>query len=103
MPLLHLEPAHSYDQAVAEVIKHQLHSYICREILKQDVRSANYTGNKNVGMFLHSIMEPGAVRDWSQLIRQATGEDLSSRSLVEYYQPLLEWLQTQNQGRDIEF
>ena len=103
LPLLHTQPACGYDQAIAEVIKHQLHRYICREILKQDVRNADYSGNRNVGMFLHSIMEPGATRDWTQLIRQATGEELSAQALVEYYQPLLEWLQIQNQGRDIEF
>ena len=103
LPLLQSSPARGYEQAISEVIMHQLHRYICREILGQDVRSADYAGNNNVGIFLNSIMASGAARGWSQVLRQAIGEELSAQALVEYYQPLLEWLQTQNQGRDIEF
>ena len=45
------------------------------------------------------LMKVGATRDWCQLIREATGEDLSARATLEYYQPLLQYLGQQNQGQ----
>jgi len=96
-------PARNYDKAISAVIMHQLHRYICREILDQDVRTANYVGNKQVGMYLHSILELGATRDWRLVIQQATGENISSEALLEFYNPLLIWLQQQNEGREVGF
>jgi len=97
------DPAQYYDYALSAVILHQLHRYICREILDQDVRSANYYGNKQVGLYLHSILELGATRDWKTVMRQATGEELSSAALLEYFAPLMAWLQEQNKGREVGF
>ena len=33
------------------------------------------------------------------MLREATGSDLSAKAMVEYFQPLLEWLREQNRGR----
>jgi peptidyl-dipeptidase A len=97
------DPAQYYDYALSSVILHQLHRYICREILDQDVRTANYFGNKQVGMYLHSILQLGATRDWRVVMQQATGEDISSAALLEYFDPLMVWLQQQNEGREVGF
>ncbi|HPF70581.1 MAG TPA: M2 family metallopeptidase [Candidatus Krumholzibacteria bacterium] len=97
------DPAQYYDYAVAEVILHQLHRYICRELLHQDVHDANYFGDRTVGLYLQSILALGATRDGNLVMRQATGEDLSAEAMLEYYQPLMQWLQEQNAGRDTSF
>lgn len=97
------DPARYYDYAVSEVIKHQLHRYICREILRQDVHEANYQGSRETGLYLDSILGLGATRDWAQVMREATGEELSSAALVEYFAPLQAWLEQQNAGRDVAF
>ncbi len=97
------DPAQYYDYALSTVILHQLHRYICRDILKQDVRSANYYGNKAVGMYLDSVLRLGATRDWNQVMREATGEELSSEAMLEYFAPLQEWLGEQNEGREVGF
>ncbi|MBK8166713.1 MAG: M2 family metallopeptidase [bacterium] len=97
------DPAQYYDFALSEVILHQLHRYICREILRQDVRLANYHGSRKSGDFLWSILQLGATRDWAQVLREATGEDLSSAALLEYFAPLQAWLEQQNAGRDVAF
>ena len=103
LALLYERPGHAYDRALGLVVAHQLHRYICREILKQDSGAALYTDEHNVGRFLQSLMAPGATRDWLVVLRQAIGEEPSSDALVAYYQPLLEWLQAQNAGRDTAF
>ena len=46
-------------------------------------------------------MKSGATRDWRQLIREATGEELSAKGMLEYYQPLMKYLQEQNKGRQV--
>ena len=40
-------------------------------------------------------------RDWRQLIKEATGEELSAKAMLEYYKPLTEYLQEQNKGREV--
>jgi peptidyl-dipeptidase A len=93
------DPAGYYDYAIATVLKHQLHDHIARKILKSDPHNANYYGNKEVGAFLRSILEQGATRDWRLVLREATGEDLSTRAMMEYYKPLMDWLKKENKGR----
>jgi len=94
------DPAQYYDYAVATVLKYQLHEHIAREILHQDPRSCNYYGSKEVGDFLRSILRKGQTEDWRKVIREATGSDLSTRPMLEYFRPLLEWLKKQNAGRE---
>jgi len=94
-------PAYYYSYAIATVLKFQLHDTIARKILKQDPRSCNYAGSKEVGAFLKSIMEKGGTEDWRKVLREATGEDLSTRAMVEYFKPLMAWLEEQNKGRKI--
>ncbi len=93
------DAAQYYDYALSCVLKFQLHDHIARKILNQDPRNCNYAGNTQVGDFLKSIMRPGASRDWRVVLREKTGEDLSARAMLEYYKPLLEYLQKQNAGR----
>lgn len=86
------DPAQYYDYAMAYVIKYQLHTYIAENILKQDPRDCNYYGNKEVGAFLMNLLQLGATRDWREVMREVTGEDVSTRAMVEYFSPLLESL-----------
>jgi peptidyl-dipeptidase A len=93
------DPAQYYDYALSCVLKFQLHDYIAKKILKQDPRTCNYYGSKEVGDFLRGIMRPGASRDWRVVLKEKTGEDLSAKAMLEYYQPLMEYLQKINAGR----
>jgi peptidyl-dipeptidase A len=95
------DPAQYYDYAIATVLKYQLHDHIARKILRQDPRSCNYYDRKDVGDFLRSILSLGATRPWRQVLREATGEDLSTRAMMEYFGPLQEWLAKENAGRKV--
>lgn len=90
------DPAQYFDYAVATLLKYQLHDYISRRILKQDPRRCNYYGNKEVGRWLWEILSLGATRDWRQVLREKTGEDLSSRAMIEYFRPLSEYLEKED-------
>ena len=94
-------PCYYFSYAIATVLRFQLNDYIARNLLKQPPQNCNYADNREVGAFLRRIMEKGATEDWRAILREATGEDLSTRAMVEYYQPLLAWLKQQNQGRKV--
>ena len=94
-------PAYYYSYAIATVLKFQLHDYIARKILKQPPQACNYADNKEDGAFLKKIMEKGATEDWRKVLKDATGEDLSTRAMMEYFKPLMAWLEKENAGRQI--
>jgi peptidyl-dipeptidase A len=83
------------------VLKFQLHDHIARKILNEPPQLCNYSGRKEVGTFLMNLMSKGATEDWRKVLKEATGEELSTRAMVEYYRPLLEWLKRQNANRQI--
>lgn len=95
------DPAQYYDYAMAFVIKYQLHTYIARNILEQDPRNCNYYGNEEVGAFLWELLSLGATRDWREVLREATGEEVSTKAMLDYFEPLVEYLREQNAGRTI--
>ncbi|HEX6982031.1 MAG TPA: M2 family metallopeptidase [Balneolaceae bacterium] len=94
------DAAQYYDYAISKLILFQLHNHIATEILNQDPHATNYYGSEEVGEFLSSLMEPGATVDWNKLIKEATGSELSAQAMVDYFQPLMEWLKEQNEGRE---
>ena len=94
------DAAQYYDYALASLIKFQLHDHICTRILKQDVRACDYSGNQEVGNFLRGILKLGATKDWRTVIKEATGEPISPRAMMAFYQPLVEELAKRNAGKD---
>ena len=94
-------PGYYANYAIATVIRFQLLDYIAKNILHQPPQSCDLAGNPEVGAFLRRIMEKGATEDWRTVLREATGEDLSPRAMVEYFAPLQRWLEEQNRGRTI--
>lgn len=93
------DPAQYYDYALATVIKYQLHEHIATKILKQDPHNCNYYGRKDVGDFLKSILDKGATEDWRKTLKDATGEELSTRAMVAHFEPLRKWLVKENQKK----
>ncbi|MDP2876341.1 MAG: M2 family metallopeptidase, partial [Holophaga sp.] len=94
-------PGYYFNYNIAFVLKFQFHDYICKNILKQDPHAANYAGNKEVGKYLRTWLEKGATEDWRKLLKDATGEELNTRAMAEYFAPLTKWLEKQNKGRQI--
>ena len=94
-------PAYYYNYAFATVFKFQLHDYIARKILHQPPQSCNYADNKEVGAWLNNILKKGGTEDWRKVLKEATGEDISTRAMMDYFKPLMSWLEEQNKGHQI--
>ncbi len=93
------DAAQYYDYALSYVLLFQLHEHIAREILGEDPRDTNYYGRAEVGDFLREILTPGATVDWRTLLRRTVGGDLSAAPMLDYFAPLMSWLEEQNEGR----
>lgn len=93
------DAAQYYDYAISYILLVQMHDHVAREILHEDPHDTNYYGRKEVGDFLRGVLEPGATGDWRKLVRESTGGDLSANTMVDYFEPLMTWLQEQNKGR----
>lgn len=94
-------PAYYHSYGWATVFKFQMHDHIARKILHQDPHATNYAGHKEVGDFLKQVLSKGATEDWRKVLKDATGEDLSTRAMMDYFKPLMAWLEQQNKGRQI--
>src|SRR6476646_1861427 len=94
-------PCYYYSYAFATVFKFQLHDSIARQILHQPPQSCDYADNKEVGKWLENILKKGSTEDWRKVLKEATGEDISTRAMAEYFKPLQTWLEEQNKGRQI--
>lgn len=93
------DAAQYYDYALSYVILYQLHNHIAKNILHQDPRATNYYGQKGIGDFLKKIMYPGASKDWREVLKESTGDELNANAMLEYFNPLLNRLKEQNKGR----
>ncbi len=94
------DAAQYYDYALSYAIMFQFHNYIAENILNSDPRSTNYYGNKEVGKFLHEILSVGATKDWRQLMKETTGEEINAQAMLNYFEPLMDYLKDVNQGRE---
>jgi peptidyl-dipeptidase A len=44
-------------------------------------------------------MVSGSTKDWREVLKDVTGEDMNAKAMVDYFQPLVDWLKEQNKGR----
>lgn len=93
------DAAQYYDYAISYCLLMQMHVHIANKILHQDPHATNYFGSKETGDFLRSIMKWGQSRDWRQVLKESTGDELNANAMMEYFKPLMQWLQLQNKGR----
>lgn len=93
------DAAQYYDYAISYVLLFQLHDFIARQILHQDPHATNYYGSAAVGQFLGDLMRPGGSGDWRIMLRESTGQDLSAKAMLAYFEPLMAYLKEQNKGR----
>jgi peptidyl-dipeptidase A len=93
------DAAQYYDYALSFVLLFQLHDHIAREVLHEDPHDTLYFGRREVGEYLTSLLRRGATVDGGALLEEVTGERLSARAMLEYFEPLRLWLVEQNAGR----
>ncbi|HNQ73873.1 MAG TPA: M2 family metallopeptidase [Verrucomicrobiota bacterium] len=86
---------------IACILQFQLYQSAARQIgWTGPLHRCSFYGNKEVGERLRRMLALGASRPWPEALEQFTGtRRMDASALITYFQPLLDWLQTQNQGR----
>lgn len=64
------------------------------------LHSCSLYSNKAAGEALWSMMQKGASQPWQDTLEELTGSrDMDASAIIDYFEPLMGWLQADNQGR----
>jgi peptidyl-dipeptidase A len=67
---------------------------------KGPLHRCSFYGNKAVGERLNKMLAMGSSRPWPDALEAFTGSrQMDGSALIEYFAPLMKWLEAQNQGR----
>ena len=75
-----------------------------RQVIREPLHRCSIYDNKEVGAKLKKMLEMGSSRPWPEALKALTGEDrMDATAILDYFAPLKQWLDQQNQGRKIGF
>ncbi len=82
-----IAPCYYHNYMLGELLASQLHNHIIHNILKlQSDKNVSYIGRRELGDFLREkVFEAGAVYNWNEMIKRATGESLTPKYFVEQF------------------
>mgnify|MGYP000318422015 CR=1 FL=1 len=88
---------------LAHVLQFQFHRALAREAgCKEPLHRCSIFGSKEAGQRLNAMMEMGMSRPWPEALKALTGEDrIDASAILEYFAPLMKWLDEQNQGKAV--
>ncbi|MFQ5695759.1 MAG: M2 family metallopeptidase, partial [Terriglobia bacterium] len=86
---------------LATVLQFQFHRALCREAGYQGpLHRCSIYDSKQAGRKLQQMMAMGLSRPWPEALEALTGEkELDATAIIDYFAPLMEWLEEQNRGR----
>lgn len=82
-----LYPCYYHNYQLGELLASQMHYYIVDNITKSgDYRNESYTGNKEVGKWMHdNVFKAGMRYEWNEMIERATGEKLTAKYFAKQF------------------
>ncbi len=87
---------------LARLLQFQFYEAACKQAgWKGPLHRCSFYGNKEVGKRFNAMLEMGASKPWPDALQAFTGtRELSGKSMIAYFKPLMTWLQAQNKGRN---
>jgi peptidyl-dipeptidase A len=84
---------------LAAILQFQFHRALCREAGYQGpLNRCSVYGNKQVGEKLKKMLALGQSRPWPEALKALTGEEkMDATAIIDYFKPLKNWLDEQNQ------
>jgi peptidyl-dipeptidase A len=85
---------------LARLLQFQFYKAACDTAgWKGPLHRCSFYGNKEVGAKLNAMLEMGASKPWPDALEAFTGErQMNGTAMVEYFAPLMRWLEEQNKG-----
>jgi peptidyl-dipeptidase A len=86
---------------LANILQFQFYKALCDASgYHGPLYACSFYGNKAAGRKYMAMLEKGASQPWQQTLKTLTGsEKMDASALLEYFAPLQEWLQQQNEGQ----
>ncbi|MDG2297700.1 MAG: M2 family metallopeptidase [Gammaproteobacteria bacterium] len=86
---------------LARILQYQFHESLCASIgFDGALHECTIYGNELAGEKLRSMLSLGQSKPWQDALETIIDErELSGRSMLNYYSPLKDWLDDQNEGR----
>lgn len=88
---------------LARIYQFQFYRAMCRASgYTGPLNRCSFFGSKEAGAKLNAMLEMGQSKPWPEALKAMTGEDHTDASaMIEYFQPLLDWLKEQNRGQKV--
>ncbi len=85
---------------LARVYQFQFYRAMCQAAgYKGPLNRCSVYGSKEAGARLNAMLSMGCSKPWPEALKAMTGTDKADASaIVEYFQPLMDWLKEQNKG-----
>jgi peptidyl-dipeptidase A len=86
---------------LARILQFQFYKAACDQAgWKGPLHRCSFYGNKEVGTRLNAMLAMGRSKPWPDALEAFTGSrEISGDAMIEYFRPLLVWLQAQNKGQ----
>lgn len=86
---------------LARILQFQFYKAMCQAAgFKGPLYECSFYGNKEAGKRLQAMLELGASKPWPDALEAIAGtRKMDAGPLLEYFQPLQQWLKQQNQGQ----
>lgn len=86
---------------LAHILQFQFHKAACDQAgFEGPLHRCSVYGNEEVGKNFNAMMEMGASKPWPDALEAFTGtRDMDGSAILEYYAPLMSYLETQNEDR----
>ncbi|MES2291655.1 MAG: M2 family metallopeptidase [Pseudomonadota bacterium] len=86
---------------LARLLQFQFYEAACKQAgWKGPLHRCSFYNNKEVGKRFNAMLEMGASKPWPDALQAFTGSrEMSGKSMIAYFKPLMTWLQAQNKGK----
>ena len=86
---------------LARILQFQFYKAACDEAgWNGPLHRCSFYGNEQVGAKLNAMLELGASKPWPDALEAFTGtREMDGTAMVEYFAPLMQWLQERNAGK----
>jgi peptidyl-dipeptidase A len=86
---------------LALILQFQFHRALCKAAgYNGPLHACSIYGNKAAGDKLTAMLAMGASKPWPEALKALSGEtQMDATAVIDYFQPLMKWLETQNQGK----
>jgi len=88
---------------LAHILQFQFHRELCRVAgYTGPLHQCSIYGSKEAGAKLNAMLELGASRPWPEALEAMTGSrQIDATAIIDYFKPLMAYLEKENKGRPI--